>query len=158
MEKITAGDYTAAVFRCENAGERPVIYIHTAAEECAEIFSASEQRATLVCVSGVDWNRDMSPWPAARAFKGGEDFAGGAAIYLKRLEEEIIPVAESFLGFVPAERGIAGYSLGGLFALWSIFNTDSFTLGIAFKYLLYNRCGRWVDDQHAFSLIHTISQ
>ena len=128
MEKIIVGEYTAVLFRCENAGERPVIYIHTAAEECAEIFAASEKKATLVCVSGIDWNRDMSPWEAKRAFKGGENFAGGAGVYLARLTDEIIPAVENLLGFVPAERGIAGYSLGGLFALWSIFNTDMFSL------------------------------
>lgn len=128
MEKIAVGEYSAAIFRCENAEERPVIYIHTAAEECAEIFAASEKRATLVCVSGIDWNRDMSPWEAKRAFKGGEDFAGGAGEYLARLTNEIIPAVEQFIGFVPAKRGIAGYSLGGLFALWSVFNTDAFRL------------------------------
>lgn len=128
METITVGEYSAAVFRCENAVERPVIYIHTAAEECAEIFAASEQRATLVCVSGIDWNRDMSPWAAKRAFKSGEDFVGGAGEYLAKLTNDIIPAVEKHLGFVPAKRGIAGYSIGGLFALWSIFNTDMFCL------------------------------
>ena len=128
MDKITVGEYTAMVFRCERAEESAVIYIHTAAEECEEIFNASGKCATLVCISGIDWNRDMSPWAAKRAFKGGEDFAGGAGQYLARLTSEIIPAVEKFLGFTPAQRGIAGYSLGGLFALWSLYNTDIFTL------------------------------
>ena len=128
MENITVGEYAATLFRCENAEARPVIYIHTAAEDCEEIFNSAGMCATLVCVSGIDWNRDMSPWEAKRAFKGGEDFAGGGPTYLASLTNEIIPAAEDFLGFVPAKRGIAGYSLGGLFALWSIFNTDMFCL------------------------------
>ena len=128
MEKTELGRYAAAVFKAENAEKRPVIYLHTAAEECAEIFEASAKNATLVCISGIDWNRDMSPWPAHRAFKGGEDFAGGAEEYLRQLEGDIIPAAEKLLGFVPVKRGIAGYSLGGLFALWSIYNTELFSL------------------------------
>lgn len=128
MEKIELGRYAAAVFKTENAELRPVIYIHTAAEECAEIFAVSAKAATLVCVSGIDWNADMSPWAAARAFKGGEDFAGGGGEYLRQLEHDIIPAVEMQLGFTPIKRGIAGYSLGGLFALWSIYNTELFSL------------------------------
>lgn len=128
MEKIEPGRYAAAVFKAERAEERPLIYLHTAAEECAEIFAASAKNATLVCVSGIDWNADMSPWPAPRAFKGGEDFAGRAGEYLRQLESDIVPEVEKRLGFTPIKRGIAGYSLGGLFALWSIYNTELFSL------------------------------
>ncbi len=128
MEKLSLGKYEITLFLCENAEQRPLIYLHTAAEECAQIFSATAKAASLVCVSGIDWNKDMSPWPAARAFKGGEDFAGGAAAYLIELRSNIIPAVEARLGFAPAARGIAGYSLGGLFALWSLYNTDAFSL------------------------------
>ena len=31
-----------------------------------------------VCISGEDWNRDLTPWPAERIFKSGEDFGGKA--------------------------------------------------------------------------------
>lgn len=128
MEILELGGNTAALFRTEDAQEHPVIYLHTAAEDCREIFGLLKNRCTLVALSGIDWNRDMSPWPAGRAFKGGEDFAGGAEVYLQRLTEYIIPSVEKRLGFSPAGRGIAGYSLGGLFALWSICNTDVFKL------------------------------
>ncbi len=128
MEKIELSRYAANVFKAEKTEERPLIYLHTAAEECAEIFAASAKAATLVCVSGIDWNTDMSPWPAARAFKGGEDFAGKAGEYLRQLESDIVPEVEKLLGFTPVKRGIAGYSLGGLFALWSVYNTELFSL------------------------------
>ena len=43
------------------------------------------------------------------------------------LSNQIIPKAESLLQGTPAWRGIAGYSLAGLFALYSIYQTDAFS-------------------------------
>ena len=41
--------------------------------------------------------------------------------------DEIIPEAEKDLATPPAWRGIAGYSLAGLFALYAIYRTDVFS-------------------------------
>lgn len=81
--------------------------------------------AAVVSVGVPDWNRDLSPWKAARVFKKGDDFAGGAAEYLREL---IVTVAEAekTFGFAPEFRGIAGYSLAGLFAVWAMYHTDVF--------------------------------
>lgn len=128
METLKTEGFSAGIFAAEEAWRHPVIYLHTAAEECEEIFASLKSKCTLVCLWETDWNRDMTPWPAKRAFKGGEDFAGGGSEYLARLTDVIIPAVEEHLGFVPVRRGIAGYSLGGLFALWSLYNTDAFAL------------------------------
>ena len=40
--------------------------------------------------------------------------------------QQIIPLIESHLGYAPEFRGIAGYSLAGLFALWAVYQTDLF--------------------------------
>lgn len=42
------------------------------------------------------------------------------------LTHQIIPYIEEKLGYVPKFCGIAGYSLAGLFALWSVYQTDLF--------------------------------
>ena len=52
---------------------------------------------------------------------------GGADDYLRLLVEEIIQEAEKELLGPPAWRGIAGYSLAGLFALYAIYQTDVFS-------------------------------
>ena len=80
-----------------------------------------------MAVSDLDWNRDMAPWDSPAAFKNGEPFTGGADDYLRLLVEEIIPRAEKELAGPPAWRGIAGYSLAGLFALYAIYQTDVFS-------------------------------
>ncbi|NCB32590.1 MAG: hypothetical protein EOM64_01690 [Erysipelotrichia bacterium] len=94
----------------------PVILIGAAGPEQIARAVPSVQ---LFGVSVQDWNRDLSPWPAERVFKGGEAFGGQADQLLQRLisllDERSIPSCM-----------IAGYSLAGLFALYASTKTDRF--------------------------------
>ena len=121
---ITVDPYTLYLF----FGERPdIFYLLGSGEGGQAVFAALPQpRPTLVCIDGIDWDRELSPWPAPRAFKGGNDFGGEAAIFLKILESKLIPTAEQELDFTPESRGLAGYSLGGLFTLWAMGQTETF--------------------------------
>lgn len=76
----------------------------------------------------VDWNDDLTPWPAGPIFKKGKPFGGKAEEYLERLEREIIPSMEA--GRQVGQRWILGISLSGLFALWAAAKCDLFT-GVA---------------------------
>lgn len=109
----------------------PVIYLNTYSDEGQQIFHALQSTGcppfNLVAISNLDWNHDMAPWDSPAAFKNGEPFTGGADDYLHLLAEEIIPRAEKELPGPPAWRGIAGYSLAGLFALYAICQTDLFS-------------------------------
>ena len=111
--------------------DAPVIYLNTYSDEGKQVFDAAQATGcppfTLVTVSDLDWNRDMAPWDSPAAFKKGESFTGGADDYLRLLVEKIIPRAEKELAGPPAWRGIAGYSLAGLFALYAIYRTDVFS-------------------------------
>ena len=57
-----------------------------------------------------------------------ENTETGAGDYLKHLTGEILPAAEAELGFSPAHRGVVGYSLGGLFALYAYYESACFDL------------------------------
>lgn len=72
----------------------------------------------LIAVKVDDWNRDLSPWEAPAVF-GKEGFGGGAADTLS----EILSLTED------REKTyyIGGYSLAGLFALWTVYRTDVFS-------------------------------
>lgn len=83
--------------------------------------------ATVVQLTNANWNRDLSPWPG-EGLGGGEAFAGQGAAYLARLTQEMIPAIEQKHGLRPARRGLAGYSLAGLFALYAITRTDMFAM------------------------------
>lgn len=109
----------------------PVIYLNTYSDEGQKVYEAAQAVGcppfSLVAISSLDWNHDMAPWDNPVAFKKGEPFIGGADDYLRQLVEEIMPEAEKELPGPPAWRGIAGYSLAGLFALYAIYQTDVFS-------------------------------
>ena len=124
------GGKTVFVFHSNRPGS-PVIYLNTYSDERQKIYEAVQATGcppfTLVTVSNLAWNHDMAPWDSPAAFKKGEPFIGGADNYLQLLVEEIIPRAEKELAEPPVWRGIAGYSLAGLFALYAIYRTDVFS-------------------------------
>ena len=80
----------------------------------------------MVLISGMDWNRDMSPWSAAGVMKDRKNFSGGAAMYLKELTEDLIPNVEQWLKLKTPKRYLLGISLSGLFAIWSLSRYSGF--------------------------------
>lgn len=109
----------------------PVIYLNTVSEEAEEIYEILKKIThtpfTLAAVSGLDWNFDMAPWDSPSAIKNGPACTGGADKYLKFMAEKIIPEAEKSLFGGIAWRGIAGYSLAGLFSVYSLYCTGIFS-------------------------------
>ena len=109
----------------------PIIYLNTFSNEGQKVYEATQAAGclpfTLVAISDLDWNHDMVPWDSPPAFKNAAPCTGGADDYLRLLIQEIIPMAEEELIGVPRWRGIAGYSLAGLFALYTIYQTDLFS-------------------------------
>lgn len=76
-------------------------------------------------VGGIDWNGDLSPWAAPRAFKGEQDFSGGAEAFLDRLTGRVIPeIGNQTQSGAPMI--LVGYSLAGLFAAWAATKTERF--------------------------------
>ncbi len=93
------------------------------------VISMTEMPFTLVCVQIDDWNSSMSPWSASIGMKGG-DFTGAADIYLDDLIGSIVPSVIRSLRIHPGYVVIAGYSMAGLFALYSLFRTDEFSRAV----------------------------
>ena len=69
----------------------------------------------------------MAPWDCPAVFKNAGAFTGGADESLRLLAGEILPGAERELAGAPRWRGVAGYSLAGLFALYALYKTDVFS-------------------------------
>lgn len=76
-------------------------------------------------VGGIDWNGDLSPWAAPKAFKGEKDFSGGAEAFLNRLTGRVVPEISNQMQS-GAPMILAGYSLAGLFAAWAATKTGRF--------------------------------
>ena len=140
MEMISEG---VKLYPAGTAGA-PVIYAHLETSEAERVLPALEGRASLVLLS-CDWNRDLSPWPAPKAFKDGQDFAGGAEAHLHYMIEQVIPAAEECLGGPPPWRGVAGYSLAGLFAVYALWKSDRFRRAASMSgSLWYDGFGEWM--------------
>lgn len=77
-----------------------------------------------------DWNGELSPW--GMQINGVGDFAGKADKMLDLIIKQGIPAIRNFIIREDASDKhnlkfmIGGYSLAGLFALWSMYQTDVF--------------------------------
>lgn len=108
----------------------PVVYLHTIADEGRHIWETllgqNAPPFVLVEIAVPNWHCDMSPWPGPALTRRGEPFDGGADEYLPVLTDRILPRVERMLAFKPLWRGLAGYSLAGLFALYGMYKTPLF--------------------------------
>jgi predicted alpha/beta superfamily hydrolase len=127
---LNIGGHPVWLFESGEPKRRPVVYMPAdSAGEAEEIWRLTRtDDYALACIGGVDWNLDMSPWPASTVFKDGEDFGGGADAFLALLTGKIVPEVEMKLRCEPERRGIVGYSLSGLFALYALYKTELFNL------------------------------
>ena len=112
------------------AENRPVIYLTTYNDDGGKIYAEVQKGGcpdfTLVTVSGLNWEAELSPWAAGNLFKYSEMFTGGADIYLQFLTQQVLPQAETGLNGI-LWRGLAGYSLAGLFTVYALYKTDLFS-------------------------------
>ena len=115
----------------QHAESAPVIYLPVVMGDGAEVYERCRELNcppfTLVGIGSLNWNRELSPWGCDGTVRDAEPFGGQASGFLDELLNWIIPEAESSLPQPPTWRGIAGYSLAGLFALWSLWQTDAFS-------------------------------
>lgn len=90
--------------------------------ECTETLTrwSSEHECCMVELSGMDWNKDLTPWPS----KG---FGGKAETFLQTLQCKVLPTVEvSLLGGKATKRLLMGISLSGLFAVWAWIRSTDF--------------------------------
>ena len=114
------------------ASATPVIYLNTFAEEegdCVHrtLCDMSCPDFTLVVISGLEWNHDMVLWDIPPVSKNDAPYTKGADEYLQLMIEQIIPNTEKYMQGSIAWRGLAGYSLAGLFAVYSMYQTTLFS-------------------------------
>ncbi len=127
MKSFKVKDKLVEIFSNDNY-KKPVVIVNTFENEGESIWNECKKLNckdfVLVAISNVNWNDEMTPWVCEPIFKGTGKNKGLADKYLKFLEEEIIPKIKSEINI--EYFAIAGYSLGGLFALYSVFKTDLF--------------------------------
>ena len=117
----------------DNSNTFPVIILNNFEEQINEIITEcrhiNSKEFILVEITNINWNKEMSPWKSPNLFKNEEQCLGNADEYLKVLETEIIPEIEKKIEKNNKKvkyYAIAGYSLSGLFGLYSGYKTDKF--------------------------------
>jgi len=83
------------------------------------LFRNRDLRPTRSMVSEKFWKERLSPVLGAEYYFPK---SGGGADFLKFIQDELIPFIEENYRVSKTDRGIAGYSLGGLFALYALFH------------------------------------
>ena len=128
-ERFQAGGKEISLYISDKR-DCPLIVLNTFEGGGAQVLEEARKLGggdfSLLSVGGLDWNRDMSPWECAPVMAQDEGYAGGADSYLSLLLEEILPEGLKRLPESPSWIGIAGYSLAGLFALYTLYRTDIF--------------------------------
>ena len=87
---------------------------------------AVKHNVNIATIGGMDWDNDLTPWPAPGEPPGDPDFQGLAPQFLKHLTGALLPVVEAELGVTDPERTLVGISLSGLFAVWAWMQGDEF--------------------------------
>lgn len=98
--------------------------------EVVEIQKNTDKQFSLVAFKIEDWNNELSPWEAPPVF-GNKSFGLGAKDTLEFIETRLIlTVKEKYNLDDDIKFILGGYSLAGLFSLWSAYKIDTFS-GIA---------------------------
>jgi predicted alpha/beta superfamily hydrolase len=87
----------------------------------------TDKKVNLAVISDINWDDEMSPWECPPLSKNDIPCTGGADEYLVKLTGTIIPAIKKELAVEPEYIAIAGYSLAGLFAIYSLYKTDIFS-------------------------------
>ncbi len=117
--EVSDANEKTLVLTIEEHGEGHEVYDECLKAGCSDFILAG--------ISGIVWEDDLSPWQAPGTFKKAPPFGGKADAFLHAITEQLLPAVIEKLGETPKQIIFAGYSLAGLFATYSSFQTDAFS-------------------------------
>ena len=99
--------------------------------EVKHIEENTDRNFSLVAFKIEDWNSELTPWEMP-LLRGKGNFGDGAAGTLEFIKNDLILAVSEYINIENKEIKyiLGGYSLAGLFSLWSGYQTDIFE-GIA---------------------------
>lgn len=130
MKDFTWKGMRCSVWEPDGALKEVPLLILAGGEQEDVLFQRLEKRykkgapGLLIAFQVSDWNDAYSPWPMEKIYRDGSSFGGKGRWTLQWLTEELIPWADQ--AYAVRVRMIAGYSLAGLFALWSFYESGLF--------------------------------
>lgn len=111
------------------SNDSPLIVIPSF-QDCAlnikkEVEKITDKDFSLLTIYVSDWNNDLSPYEAPSTFKGTSDFKGNADSFLDYVLSLIKKVILKE-NVKPIYKALTGYSMAGLFAIYTLFKTNEF--------------------------------
>ncbi len=126
--KFEVEKYTLTIYGEDN--EKALLILNEDHNEGDEIWNLlpedAKNQLTMACISGVNWEHDLSPWEAPALFKKADPFTGGADEYFEKLVSTMIPDIQNKTNHIYERVLIAGYSLAGLFATYAAIKANFF--------------------------------
>lgn len=114
----------------KNDEKAPLIVVNSFEDEYENLLIEIKKFTTkvfnLLYIYNLNWNDDLTPYQAESIFKNEKDFGGNAKSYLDFLVNNLIPKIKNEKNINSEENYLVGYSLAGLFSLYSIFETNYF--------------------------------
>lgn len=111
--------------------ELPIVFYHTFEDDGEKLWEECKRigcdEFILVVIKDIKWNDELTPYPILPPFKGEEPYLGKADSYIKYLVEEAVPEIAKKLKCKPKYYVNSGYSLAGLFSIYSMYKTSLFT-------------------------------
>lgn len=108
----------------------PLVVLNTVTGEGGAVVEAvkglTDAAFSLAAVGNLRWSDDMTPWPIPPIAPGEAPCGGQADDYLELLTGRVVPGVLDGLPGAPDWTALAGYSLGGLFALYAMYRVDTF--------------------------------
>mgnify|MGYP000851471230 FL=1 len=84
-EDFTLSDYKLSLFRAEKADSPLIIFNQFSDEGEAAFLDLQKENSKdfhFLAIGNLNWERNLSPWPAPALGKEGNDFIGGGGEYL----------------------------------------------------------------------------
>lgn len=108
---------------CE--GKNPAILLNDG--ELIEKLNLRTERAVLIGIYPNNRLSEYTPWPEPAIRPGAPNFGGQLYQYHQELTSEILPALTERYALDPAKLAYGGYSLGGLAAAMSLWETKVFS-------------------------------
>ncbi|MGI6003034.1 MAG: alpha/beta hydrolase-fold protein [Lachnospiraceae bacterium] len=129
IRKIEMDNMIIKVYPAEGE-DLPVIY-SCQYMECGKLLLDQCSRIgcppfRLVTISRISWDEYLSPWPSDPVVTKEDHFTGQSPEFLQWLLQKAVPWAEKKMDPKPSRSYLSGYSMAGLFSLWSAYQTDFF--------------------------------
>ena len=162
-EKLNVNDTRCIAYSCENPKYiliQPVDEhdIKVLDREVELILNDVGENFLFIAFKISDWNNDLSPWNAPAVF-GKDNFGDGAKNTLSFIEDVLIDfICEKYQIKNDIPLILGGYSLAGLFSLWSSYQSSSFNAIVgASPSVWFNGWEEFIDKNSPFSKVIYLS-